>query len=592
MTKEKTPLKPTLLRLAKLGSAYRIAFILALILAVLSVTVAVIGPRLMGDITTLLAEGFMKKVMGKGNIDFKAIGRTISLLLALYVASALFDYAQGFIMAHISNRLGNRLRQMMAEKIDRLPIAYFDTHPNGQTLSRFTNDVDTLVQSLTQSLSSMVSNLVRIVGYLVMMLTISWKLTIVALLIVPASMIAVVSVMKKSQQYFQKQQQVLGDLNGHIEERYEMHQLVMAYNGQQEAIDRFNQYNHDLYHSAWKAQFLSGLMMPLSIMISNIGYVFVCFLGGALALSGEITIGNIQSFISYTKSFTQPINQLSQSFNLFQSMAAGAVRIFDLLDASEQEEDGRLTLDNARVKGEVGFENVHFGYDPNKPIIQDFSLFVKPGQTVAIVGPTGAGKTTLVKLLMRFYEIQSGAIYLDGQNIRDLTRSSLRSTVSMVLQDTWLFEGSIWDNLLFGRPDASQQEVLEACRLAHVDHFVQTLEQGYDTKLEADSQQISQGQKQLLTIARAFIADPKILILDEATSSVDTRTEALIQSSMEALMKGRTSFVIAHRLSTIQNADIILVLDKGNIVEVGNHHDLLEKDGFYARLYRSQFETA
>ena len=495
----------------------------------------------------------MAKVQGTGGIDFDKIFEIVSLLCAVYALSAAFEYVQGFLMSGVSNKIGYSLRKEMNQKIDRLPLSYFDTHAHGDILSRFTNDVDTLVQSLNQTLSSLLSNFVRVIGFLVMMLSISWKMTLLALVIVPLSIVVVMFVVKRSQSYFE-------------------------------------QYNHALYQSAWKSQFLSGLMMPLTQFIGNLGYVGVCILGGYLAMRQEIALGDIQSFITYTRNFTQPINQISQSINTLQSTAAAAERVFEFLDQEEQIPDSTTPVCSNATKGQVSFENVVFGYEPEKTIIHNFSMYVKPGQTVAIVGPTGAGKTTIVKLLMRFYELNSGAIYIDGVNIKDMKRSDLRSKVGIVLQDAWLFEGTIMENLRFGKQKASDQQVIEACKLAHVDHFIHTLEHGYQTILGNDTSNISQGQKQLLTIARAFLADPSILILDEATSSVDTRTEILIQKGMDELMKGRTSFVIAHRLSTIKNADAILVMDHGDIVEVGNHDQLMKKQGFYYNLYNAQFE--
>lgn len=582
--------KGSLKKIVRILAPYKFSFILGLITAVISVVISVVGPKIMGNIITEIANGFMAKVQGTGGIDFDKIFEIVSLLCAVYALSAVFEYVQGFLMSGVSNKIGYSLRKEMNQKIDRLPLSYFDTHAHGDILSRFTNDVDTLVQSLNQTLSSLLSNFVRVIGFLVMMLSISWKMTLLALVIVPLSIVVVMFVVKRSQSYFKQQQKSLGVVNGHIEEMYSAHIIVKAFNGEKQSMQAFEQYNHALYQSAWKSQFLSGLMMPLTQFIGNLGYVGVCILGGYLAMRQEIALGDIQSFITYTRNFTQPINQISQSINTLQSTAAAAERVFEFLDQEEQIPDSTTPVYANATKGQVSFENVVFGYEPEKTIIHNFSMYVKPGQTVAIVGPTGAGKTTIVKLLMRFYELNSGAIYIDGVNIKDMKRSDLRSKVGMVLQDAWLFEGTIMENLRFGKQKASDQQVIEACKLAHVDHFIHTLEHGYQTMLGNDTSNISQGQKQLLTIARAFLADPSILILDEATSSVDTRTEILIQKGMDELMKGRTSFVIAHRLSTIKNADAILVMDHGDIVEVGNHDQLMKKQGFYYNLYNAQFE--
>ena len=552
----------------------------------------VIGPKIQGNITTEIAEGFMNKVQGKGGIDFDAIKKTCTLLLAIYAMSTAFSYLQGWLMSGVSNKMGYQLRKEMNQKIDKLPLSYFDKNSHGDILSRFTNDVDTLVQSLNQSLSTMVSSIVQIIGFLVMMLSISWKMTLMALVVIPLSMILVMVVVKKSQRYFEAQQKSLGLVNGHIEEMYAAHTIVKAFNGEEDSLKSFKDYNNQLYTSAWKSQFLSGLMMPLTNLIGNIGYVGVCILGGYLTIHGEIAVGDIQSFITYTRNFTQPISQISQSMNMLQSTAAAAERVFEFLASEEEVAEVQNPVVFSDVQGQVTFENVCFGYDPNKIVINDFSMYIKPGQTTAIVGPTGAGKTTIVKLLMRFYDLNAGAIYIDGHNIIDYTRSDLRNMVGMVLQDAWLFEGSILENLRFGRPNATDEEVMKAAKAAHVDHFIRTLDHGYDTVLNEASSNISQGQRQLLTIARAFLADPKILILDEATSSVDTRTEVLIQKGMDELMKGRTSFVIAHRLSTIRDADNIIVMDHGDIVEVGSHDELMKRNGFYTKLYNAQFEEA
>ena len=584
--------KGTMKKLLNYIKPFKFSFLVGLLCAIVSVCIMVIGPKIQGNIITEIAQGFMNKVQGKGGIDFDAIKKTCVLLLAIYALSTAFSYLQGWLMSGVSNKMGYQLRKEMNQKIDHLPLSYFDKNSHGDILSRFTNDVDTLVQSLNQSLSTMVSSFVQIIGFLVMMLSISWKMTLMALIVIPLSLVLVMVVVKKSQRYFKAQQKSLGLVNGHIEEMYSAHTIVKAFNGEEDSLRTFKEYNDQLYTSAWKSQFLSGLMMPLTNLIGNIGYVGVCILGGYLTIHKEIAVGDIQSFITYTRNFTQPISQISQSMNMLQSTAAAAERVFEFLAAEEEICDVKNPVVLDDVQGQVTFENVCFGYDPNKIVINDFSMYIKPGQTTAIVGPTGAGKTTIVKLLMRFYELNAGSIYIDGHNITEYTRSGLRNMVGMVLQDAWLFEGSILENLRFGKPSATDDEVIQAAKAAHVDHFIHTLDHGYDTVLNESSSNISQGQRQLLTIARAFLADPKILILDEATSSVDTRTEVLIQKGMDELMKGRTSFVIAHRLSTIRDADNIIVMDHGDIVEVGSHDELMKRNGFYTKLYNAQFEEA
>lgn len=584
--------KGTMKKLLNYIKPFKFSFLVGLLCAIVSVCIMVIGPKIQGNIITEIAQGFMNKVQGKGGIDFDAIQKTCALLLAIYALSTAFSYLQGWLMSGVSNKMGYKLRKEMNQKIDKLPLSYFDKNSHGDILSRFTNDVDTLVQSLNQSLSTMVSSFVQIIGFLVMMLSISWKMTLMALIVIPLSLILVMVVVKKSQRYFKAQQKSLGLVNGHIEEMYSAHTIVKAFNGEEDSLCTFKEYNDQLYTSAWKSQFLSGLMMPLTNLIGNIGYVGVCILGGYLTIHKEIAVGDIQSFITYTRNFTQPISQISQSMNMLQSTAAAAERVFEFLAAEEEICDVKNPVVLKDVQGQVTFENVCFGYDPNKIVINNFSMYIKPGQTTAIVGPTGAGKTTIVKLLMRFYELNAGSIYIDGHNITEYTRSGLRNMVGMVLQDAWLFEGSILENLRFGKPSATDDEVIQAAKAAHVDHFIHTLDHGYNTILNESSSNISQGQRQLLTIARAFLADPKILILDEATSSVDTRTEVLIQKGMDELMKGRTSFVIAHRLSTIRDADNIIVMDHGDIVEVGNHDELMKRNGFYTKLYNAQFEEA
>lgn len=582
--------KGTMKKLLNYIKPFKFSFLVGLLCAIVSVCIMVIGPKIQGNIITEIAQGFMNKVQGKGGIDFDAIQKTCALLLAIYALSTTFSYLQGWLMSGVSNKMGYKLRKEMNQKIDKLSLSYFDKNSHGDILSRFTNDVDTLVQSLNQSLSTMVSSFVQIIGFLVMMLSISWKMTLMALIVIPLSLILVMVVVKKSQRYFKAQQKSLGLVNGHIEEMYSAHTIVKAFNGEEDSLRTFKEYNDQLYTSAWKSQFLSGLMMPLTNLIGNIGYVGVCILGGYLTIHKEIAVGDIQSFITYTRNFTQPISQISQSMNMLQSTAAAAERVFEFLAAEEEICDVKNPVVLKDVQGQVTFENVCFGYDPNKIVINNFSMYIKPGQTTAIVGPTGAGKTTIVKLLMRFYELNAGSIYIDGHNITEYTRSGLRNMVGMVLQDAWLFEGSILENLRFGKPSATDDEVIQAAKAAHVDHFIHTLDHGYNTVLNESSSNISQGQRQLLTIARAFLADPKILILDEATSSVDTRTEVLIQKGMDELMKGRTSFVIAHRLSTIRDADNIIVMDHGDIVEVGSHDELMKRNGFYTKLYNAQFE--
>lgn len=589
-------MKKTMRQLLSYMASYKWGFVIGIVCAVASVSIAVIGPKITGEIITEIANGFMNKVQGIGGIDFDAIKKTCAILLAIYAFSAGMEYAQSFIMATVSNKIGYRLRAQMSEKIDRLPFSYFDSHSRGDVISRFTNDVDTMVQSLNQSLASLVSNIVRIVGYLWMMLSISWQMTLLALLIIPLSFAVVIVITKNSQKFFLAQQNSLGLLNGHIEEMYGAHEIVTAFNGQKKSIEKFETYNSQLYDSAWRSQFLSGLMQPMTMMIGNLGYVGVSILGGYLVLHQVIAIGDIQSFITYTRSFTQPINQIAQSMNMIQSTMAAAERVFAFLNEPEVLPDTKDPVPVAfegkpLIQGQVAFENVRFGYKPDKIVINDFSMFVRPGQKIAIVGPTGAGKTTLVKLLMRFYELNGGAIYIDGHDTRTFKREDLRSLVGMVLQDAWLFEGTVRDNLKFGDPDADDEKMKRAAKMAHVDHFIETLDNGYDTMLLEGSANVSQGQRQLLTIARAFLSDPKILILDEATSSVDTRTEVLIQKGMDALMEGRTSFVIAHRLSTIRNADAILVLNEGDIVEIGDHESLMRRNGFYTKLYNAQFSS-
>lgn len=584
--------KGTLKKLFVYLKPYYFKLVVVIIFAVGSTIFTIVGPKILAKATDKLSEGIMAKVSNTGGIDFDYIGMICLILVGFYLISALFSFIQGFITSSISQKVAYDLRSSLSKKMSRMPLSYFDRHSSGDTLSRVTNDIDTIAQSLNQSLSQVITSSVTVVGIFIMMLTISVKMTLIAVLVLPLSMLLIMFVMKHSQKYFSRQQKSLGDVNGHIEEMYGAHDVVKAFNGEEDSVKIFNEYNDALYDSAWKSQFLSGLMQPLSNFVGNLGYVSVCLLGGFLAGGNTITIGDIQAFIQYVRQFNQPIAQLAQTMNMLQSTAAAAERVFEFLEEEELETETVKIETNEveKLHGSVTFNQVNFGYLPEKTIIHDFNMHVHAGQTVAIVGPTGAGKTTIVKLLMRFYELNKGSIMIDGHDIKDFSRHDLRSLFGMVLQDTWLFNGTIKENLMYGKLDASDEEIRNACEMAYVDHFVNTLENGYDTILDEETSNISQGQKQLLTIARAFLKDPKILILDEATSSVDTRTEVLIQKGMEKLMEGRTSFVIAHRLSTIRDANTIIVMKDGDIVEIGNHDELLEKGGFYASLYQSQFE--
>ena len=577
--------------IAYLGK-YKFAIVIVFIFAVASTAANIAGPKILGNATTKLFEGVMAQLGGTGSIDFDYIGRIILITLGLYLVSALFSYVQGWIMANISTNIAYRFRQNISTKINRMPLKYFDGTTHGEVLSRITNDVDTVNQTLSQSLTQIITSLVTVVGVLVMMFSISWIMTLVALVIIPLSMIAVMLIVKQSQKYFKQQQDYLGHVNGHVEEMYSGHVVMKAFNGEEESIQKFDGSNNMLYDSAWKSQFLSGLMMPIMMFIGNLGYVAVAILGGYLTIKGTITVGDIQAFIQYVRSFTQPITQLANISNVLQQTAAAAERVFEFLEEAEEIPEAASPIKLEDVQGHVEFKDVHFGYSADKIIINDFSAEAEPGHKIAIVGPTGAGKTTMVKLLMRFYDVNSGAILVDGHDIRDFSRYDLRKLFGMVLQDTWLYNGSIMENIRYGRPDATDAEVIAAAQAAHVDHFVHTLPDGYNMVLNEETSNISQGQMQLLTIARAVLADPKILILDEATSSVDTRTEILIQRAMDSLMndKRRTSFVIAHRLSTIRDADLILVMQHGDIVEQGNHAELLAKQGAYYELYMSQFK--
>lgn len=569
---------------------YKIAVVFVMIIAACSTVFSVAGPKVLGKATTALASGLMAKVAGTGGIDFTYIGKILLFVLGLYLLSSVLSFIQGWIMTGITQKICYRMRKEITEKINRMPMKYFESRTYGEVLSRITNDVDTLGMGLNQSVTQIITSTATIIGVLVMMLSISPLMTLIALVVLPVSGICVSLVVKKSQKHFITQQEYLGHINGQVEESYGGHLVIKAYNKEEEMISRFNQTNDVLYASAWKSQFLSGIMMPIMQFIGNIGYAAVALSGGMLAIRGIITIGDIQAFIQYVKSFTQPIQQIAQVTNQVQSMAAAAERVFEFLEEKEEDQIVEQPADVTKVVGNVEFDHVSFGYNPDQMIIHDFSAQAAAGQKIAIVGPTGAGKTTMVKLLMRFYDVKSGSIRIDGHDIRDFNRRELRDAFGMVLQDTWLFKGTIMENIRYGRLDATDEDVIEAAKAAHADHFIRTLPGGYEMELNEDASNISQGQKQLLTIARAILADNRILILDEATSSVDTRTEELIQSAMDNLMKGRTSFVIAHRLSTIKNADMILVMKDGDIIEQGNHAELLAKGGFYADLYNSQFE--
>lgn len=585
--------KGTTKKLLNYLKPYRLSIIIVLIFAIGSAAFSIIGPKILGKATTKLFEGLVSKLSGEvgASIDFTYIGNIILLLIGLYVISSIFSFIQGFIMSGVAQKVSYNLRKEISEKINRMPLKYFDKMTHGEVLSRVTNDIDTVSNTLNQSLSQILTSVTTLIGVLIMMLSISFTMTLSALLMLPLSGILIALVVKKSQKYFKEQQTFLGHVNGHVEEIYSGHTIMKAFNGEKEAVEEFDKLNDTLYNSAWKSQFLSGMMMPIMTFIGNLGYVMVTILGGYLAIKKSIEVGDILSFVQYVRSFTQPIAQTAQIANILQSTAASAERVFEFLEEEEEIEDIKNPVNIEDINGEVTFKNVHFGYNEDKIIINDFSSKIKPGQRVAIVGPTGAGKTTIVKLLMRFYELNSGEILLDNHNIKDFKRSDLRKVFGMVLQDTWLFNGSIMENIRYGNLDSTDEEVIRASKAAHVHHFVKTLPDGYNMELNEDASNVSQGQKQLLTIARAILADPKILILDEATSSVDTRTEILIQKAMDNLMKDRTSFIIAHRLSTIRDADLILVMKDGDIVEQGTHTELLEKQGFYASLYNSQFEN-
>ena len=569
---------------------FKAAIIVVMIFAAASTVFNVIGPKTLGKATTALSEGLMAKIQGTGSIDFTYIGQILLFVLGLYVCSAAFNFIQGWIMTGVTQKICYRMRKEISRKINRMPMKYFESRTYGEVLSRITNDVDTLGQGLNQSITTIITSVATLVGVLIMMLSISPLMTLIAIVILPISMALISFVVKKSQKYFKDQQEYLGHINGQVEEVYGGHLVIKAFNREKDTIEEFNRTNEILYQSAWKSQFLSGMMQPIMMFVGNLGYAAVALSGGLLAIRGTITIGDIQAFIQYVKNFTQPIQQIAQVINQVQSMAAASERVFEFLNEEEEDQTVEHPADVSAVTGTVDFDHVQFGYNPDQTIIKDFSAHVKPGQKIAIVGPTGAGKTTMVKLLMRFYDVNSGSIKLDGHDVRDFNRRELRDAFGMVLQDTWLFKGTIMENIRYGRLEATDEEVIAAAKAAHADHFIKTLPGGYQMELNEDASNVSQGQKQLLTIARAILADNKILILDEATSSVDTRTEVTIQKAMDNLMRGRTSFVIAHRLSTIRNADLILVMKDGDIVEQGNHEELLEKNGFYANLYNSQFE--
>ena len=582
--------KGTIKKLMKYLSEYKIGLIFVLLFAIGSTIFNIAGPKILGKATTEIFTGLVGKVSESSGIDFEKIAHILIFLMCLYVTSAIFSFIQGYIMTGVSQKLTYRLRKEISEKINRMPMNYFDTRTHGEVLSRVTNDIDTLSQSLNQSATQIITSFTTIIGVLIMMLSISPLMTLVALLILPISLGLISTIVKRSQRHFKNQQEYLGHVNGQVEEVYGGHNIVKAFNKEADVIKEFDETNEILYQSAWKSQFFSGMMMPIMQFVGNLGYVAVAILGGYLAIKKTIEVGDIQSFIQYVRNFTQPITQVAQVANMLQSTAAASERVFEFLEEEEEDQFAQNPVSVEGLEGNVEFDHVHFGYNADKIIINDFSAKVKQGQKIAIVGPTGAGKTTMIKLLMRFYDVNSGAILIDGHNLKDFNRGELRQMFGMVLQDTWLFHGSIKENIRYGKLDATDEEVIEAAKAAHVHRFVQTLPNGYDMELNEEASNVSQGQKQLLTIARAILADPKILILDEATSSVDTRTEVRIQKAMDNLMRGRTSFIIAHRLSTIRDADLILVMKDGDIIEQGNHEELLKQNGFYAELYNSQFE--
>ncbi len=582
--------KGTMKKLMKYLGEYKLSIFLVVLFAAGSAALSIAGPKILSKAITKLYEGVMAKIAGTGNIDFDYIGRIILLLIGLYLLSSGLGYIQGWIMTNVAMKVTYKFRRDIMEKINRMPLKYFDGTNHGEILSRITNDVDTISQTLNQSITQIITSVTSVIGALIMMLTISVEMTGVTFLMIPVSMGIIALIVRFSQKYFREQQDYLGHVNGHVEEMYGGHVVMKAFNYEERSVKKFDEYNNELYNVAWKSQFLTGLMMPIMNSVSNLGYVGVVVLGSYLVINGTIQVGDIQAFIQYVRSFTQPLAQIANISNILQQTAACAERVFEFLDEEEEVPETEHPVKLENVEGHVQFDHVHFGYRPDKIIINDFSADIKPGQKVAIVGPTGAGKTTMVKLLMRFYDVNAGRILIDGHDIREFTRSDLRSLFGMVLQDTWLYNGTIMDNIRYGKLDATDEEVIKAAKAAHVDHFVHTLPDGYNMVLNEEASNVSQGQKQLITIARAILKDPKILILDEATSSVDTRTEILIQKAMDNLMKNRTSFIIAHRLSTIRDADLILVMDHGDIVEQGTHKELLAKGGFYAKLYNSQFE--
>ena len=582
--------KKTLKELSSYLKEYKVGLFFVIVFAIASTVFTIVGPKILGKITTEIFSGLMKKISNTGGIDFTYIKHISLILVILYIISAMFSAIQGIIMTNISNDISYKLRNKLSKKINKLPMKYFDSKTHGEVLSIVTNDIDTLSQALNQSITTIITGIATIIGICIMMISINIPMTIAAILMVPICLLLVGFVVKRSQKYFAMQQEYLGHINGHVEEIYGGHDIVKAFNGEEKAINKFNEINETLYHSAWKSQFLSTTMHPIMQFIGNLGYVVISILGGYMVVKDKIKVGDILSFTQYVRTFTSQIAQLAQVMNNVQSAIAASERVFEFLSLEEEKEVEGVALSTDGLEGNIEFRNVCFGYNKNKTIINNFSAKVKDGQKIAIVGPTGAGKTTIVKLLMRFYELNSGKILIDGKDITKFERSDIRKLFGMVLQDTWLFNGTIKDNLKYGKLDATDNEIRNVCKTASVDHFIRTLPDGYDMVLNEEADNISGGQKQLLTIARVILKDPKILILDEATSSVDTRTEILIQKAMDKLMEGRTSFIIAHRLSTIKNADLILVMDNGDIVEQGNHKELLKKNGFYAKLYNSQFE--
>lgn len=582
--------KGTLKQLAHYLSPYKYYIFTVVLFAILSATFSIIGPKIMGKATTEIFNGLVSKISGGSGIDFSKIGRILIFLLGLYAVSAVCNFVQNFIMSGVSQKIAYGLRKSISEKLNRLPMKYFDHKTHGEILSRVTNDVDTVSSNLDQCMTQMITSMTTLIGVVIMMLTISPLMTLAVLVIIPIALILLAFIVSHSQKYFERQQEYLGHVNGKVEEVYGGHNIVKAFNGEEEAVEEFKELNQTLYRSAWKSQFFSGIMMPLMNFIGNLGYVVVSILGGYFVIQNKITVGDIQSFIQYVRNFMHPLSNVAQIVNLIQATIAAAERVFEFLGEEEEVKETEHPVSTENLNGNVTFSHVQFGYNPDRTIIKDFNATVKQGQKVAIVGPTGAGKTTMVKLLMRFYDVNHGSIQIDGHDIKDFKRQDLRRMFGMVLQDTWLFSGTIEDNVKYGKMDATFEDVEKACREAHADHFIKTLPESYHMVINEEGNNISQGQKQLLTIARVILADPKILILDEATSSVDTRTEEYIQKAMDELMKNRTSFIIAHRLSTIRNADLILVMDHGDIVEQGNHEELLKKNGFYAKLYNSQFE--